>query len=253
MTMINNFDKSSSGINLELVANYDQHHSQHLFDESFKNVWYNSGSLINGRYYNVDLYLWTNYGNFSDTFDLDDLNNYSFAKTQLIEMLTIYSLEDAQDLSKDLFNKGFSKLDKAELIELAESMIDYNDKINLYTEHLHLKAFIVDTRGYSQGDYAEIIIPFESLDQLGVNYKDKDFNIDQWVGNDFDHLFWDSPAYIRLTVNDEDEIDLTEWLECEYTYDKNDLLASLKESLEHEQKDLIIAFLSDNLPTTLDY
>lgn len=258
---MNNFDQSSSGINLELSCYYDSDLSIRWFEESLSNLYYDGGSFLNTDYRNVNCWLYHN-GTTATDFDLTDLDNYQFTKKDLFKLVNAWDYEEAKDLAQSWYDKSLSKLTKAELSELLTDNVYEHDKIDFYTEYLQLKAFVVSSRGYCQGDYVEVVIPFNVLDDLGVNYKAKGFNIDRWLGDSLDHLFWDSPIYCRLNINDniDNELYLDELLDCLYAWDKDLIINRLKEQKEsllkgftNEQQLYIIEWLESNLPIKPKY
>ena len=64
----------------------------------------------------------------------------------------------------------------------------------------------ITTKGYSQGDYARVYIPKELKDNKGIQQT-------------IDHLFWDSPVYGIIKINDE-EIYVDELLSDVYEWNK---------------------------------
>ena len=93
----------------------------------------------------------------------------------------------------------------------------------------------ITTTGYSQGDWAEVYIPKE--------FKDK-----PWIQSTIDHLFWDSPVYGIIKVNDE-EIYVDELLSDIYEWDKDEILSKLKNDVSEKTYE----YLKNNLPETLGY
>ena len=87
----------------------------------------------------------------------------------------------------------------------------------------------MSTRGYSQGDYGEILVNVKEMkDEIGSNFVENQYQ--KW----FDHYFWDSPIggtisiefeYTRNSVNIEiaDEIDFREFTNDEYDIDGLDI------------------------------
>lgn len=170
---MNNFDTSSSGVNLDLNCFFDTNQSQHDFDENFIRIDTDGSSAFNDRYFNVDTFLFIDYGN-------ADQDNYNKSKT-------------------------------------------------------------VSIRGYSQGDYAEIIIPTNLGFKRGFDFKSY-----------FTNLFYDAPIYAKLDIDD-NEFCFDEYLTDQYRYDKDEFLAIAEKHIKHNKKAVIIEWLTANLPENLEY
>ena len=90
---------------------------------------------------------------------------------------------------------------------------------------------VKSTQGYSQGDYALVLIPNDH----GWDGEHKD-SIDEAV----DHICWDQPIYARLEITEqetgeEDEIYLTEFLDSYYDWDRDKIIEGLKKLGTDEQ------------------
>ena len=115
--------------------------------------------------------------------------------------------------------------------------------------------FELTTTGYSQGDYAEVIIPREVLIELG--HTDPTQEIADSFQEHINHLFWDAPLFCKLEINDEDEFYFTDYMEDTYDYDKGQMLDIADEHLlpkwPEEAREIIRSFLEENLPEYPEY
>jgi hypothetical protein len=79
--------------------------------------------------------------------------------------------------------------------------VDFRDISDLEKELNITKNYIlIETRGYSQGDYAEVIIPIDLLRECwGTNkdIKDEDLVSQQYI----DNIFWDAPIWGRIEIS----------------------------------------------------
>lgn len=165
---MNNYDTSSSGVDIEVSISRDEFNAQMLFNENFVKVKTDGSSVFHSNYSRVDTWLYVDNGNV-------DQDNYKKSK-------------------------------------------------------------VVAIRGYSQGDYVEIIIP------INLGFK-RGFDFESY----FTNLFFDQPITGLITI-DNFEIDLNEYLKNEYEYDKNEIINIVKKQCkDHEKLDLIIEFLEENL------
>ena len=110
----------------------------------------------------------------------------------------------------------------------------------------------LESRGYSQGDYSEIIIPQSVVNEFTDQTLE---TIGDLLQEEIDHLLWDQPLHCRITVDGE-EYDLTEGMKDLYNYDQEGLIQGFKEfktELSEEQTQIVIEFLEENLPVHPDY
>lgn len=238
---MNNFDQSSSGVNLELIVNWDCDRSQADFKECF-HVLQHSGY----RTHSILEYL--DFGNIDKSFDFKDLSNYDFTKKELIAALKIGGYWD-QSTAK---NKGYD-LYKATKQELCDYLIEasyYDNLAEFLADNFKPNYKTITSRGYCQGDYSEIIFSKNAIDWLEKETNKTFADLKNDLQIEVDHLLWDAPLYARLTINDDHDIYLDELVNDLYSYDKDNLLLKFKniycENLENF--DIIYQFLADNLP-----
>lgn len=93
----------------------------------------------------------------------------------------------------------------------------------------------ITTTGYSQGDWAKVYIP-------------KELENNSRIQSTIDHLFWDSPVYGIIKINDE-EIYVDELLSNVYEWNKEEVLSELKSQVSEKTYE----YLKNNLPTNLEY
>lgn len=93
----------------------------------------------------------------------------------------------------------------------------------------------ITTTGYSQGDWAKVYIPKELENNSGIQ-------------STIDHLFWDSPVYGTIKINDE-EIYVDELLSNVYEWNKEEVLSKIKSQVSEKTYE----YLKNNLPEMLDY
>jgi len=238
---MNNFDRSSSGVNLELSIDRDYDLSEMYFDDELAQV----------NDFNVNTFLFTG-GIISNEIDFTDLDLYKINKTKktlfidFIKENISYYTSDLNNLSKDHFNKYFNKLTKGELLEIIENECSEN-LTEFLVSSCNPKFNIFSVCGYSQGDYAEVII----LDSMLKEYNVKSFDEFYEKMHDFiEHLFYDAPICARLEI-DEKEFYIDEHLNDIYSYDKDEILAICNKHIKHNKKSYIIDFLEQNLPENL--
>jgi len=218
--MTNNYNSNSAGTSIEINAFYDSDLSQIYFSESLQ--------LLKD-----DLYFFTDCGNETEI-DLDEVH---ILDEGLREEVIDYLLENTPKHLADQYNRAFfEKMNNSELKEelLMEGM-DISDDFFCFD---HVNFVEIETRGYSQGDYAKVIARKSEYTESKA-FKDHIHN-----------LFWVSPSKVYLDI-DGIEIYCCEFLSSEYLYADD----ATKEILEHvqshkglneKQKKAFVEFLSEN-------
>jgi hypothetical protein len=223
----NNFDQSSTGVNIELSAHYDGDLSRHYFDDAFFEV---SGQLVYCE------------GNFSE-FEKE----FTFTKKELesayIDQCTNWGRSELLSEYLSYTSASYSKATKQELIDFVQAQLYYRADWIKFCEKAGFKGNFdtVESRGYSQGDYKEVIVPHKFWEAIGRKKYDMRETIDR--------LIWDSPIYCRLTVNDV-EFYIDQELKDGYQWDKNEALEIAKRLVPD---DIVIDWLTKNLPENLEY
>ncbi len=252
---MNNFDQSSTGLNIELSIFRDTDQSRHDFEECFNIIQSES-------YRRHTIAVYTDFGNIDPDFDFEDPANYDFTKKELVAAMkkaSIWDQETARYKGYDLY-----KATKQELIEFAKEEYNYSDFAE-FLENFTPNFVTIKTCGYSQGDYAEVIFSKKVIDYLEKSCLKSFDELLPSLETTVDHLFWDSPIYARLTVND-DEYYLDELLPDLYEYDKDKLIKQFeivqtdlfyKTDVDNfkslDELKIVVDFLSDNLPECPEY
>lgn len=235
--IMNNFNLSSTGYNVELTIFFDCGISRFEFEENFKLVSCDSFSLLNDRYRGVNIYAYQ-----LPDFDLFDLDNWAIpSKSKLYDLILNELFNGCTGTfnteTRDQFSKYSYQLTKLELLEfLADTYEpDYQDFI---IKHFEPKFTVVSSRGHCQGDYVEVI------------YFKEDYNGNENL--DFDNEIWNAPIYARFTVNDE-EFYIDEHLKDPYNYDEDEIEAIIEELINDsniEDKQLVINEVISLLPAS---
>ena len=241
---MNNFDQSSSGVNLELDIYYDTLLSQDLFYECFIKA------DKSDQYGGDSVWIYVDHGNIGKI-DLTDPSSYEFTKKDLLTaLLEKWHKDDLDQTSKNYFDKPLSKLTKNELFLLVYEMEEIIvDTVDFYCEHLQTKFETVAIRGFCQGDYAEIIVPDYYFDEMGT---EKPNSVEDFFYDAFVNYFYRAPFYALLTI-DGNSFNFLDYINEWYDYDKGELLQAATENLDDDNKELILSWLVDNLPEQPDY
>lgn len=133
------------------------------------------------------------------------------------------------------YDNGRSQWDFDDCIKRYGNEFVYIDWGNYNEDDVIADNIKITTKGYSQGDYAKVYIPKELKDNKGIQQT-------------IDHLFWDSPVYGIIKINDE-EIYVDELLSNVYEWNKEEVLSKLKSQVSEKTYE----YLKNNLPEHLDY
>ena len=185
--MANNFNCNSRGLAIELFVQYDNDQSQQMFDENFTHIkdniyWYDTWNSIQSP------------DSFSDLYEIIEPN-----KEISYEILINNFNYDLEELEEDNWEKDRIWEEVIDNYSFPENLDYFIEMINDY--HITHTALyeVVYSRGYSQGDYAEIFVPIELREVYGLA---DDVDLVDNVKEDIDHFLWDSPLYCRITIND---------------------------------------------------
>ena len=241
---MNNFDQSSTGLNITVSAFRYTDLSRLYFEEAFFTIKEgNKESLVYCE------------GHFSD-FEKE----YSFTKAELLaayvdHMGDNYNRSDFLNDFKTNTGYGYSKATKQDLIDFIKGELYEEYEWHAFCDKAGFKANfdIVISRGYCQGDYREVIVPNKFWECIGtVKPLDVQSNLSGYI----DNLLWDCPIYCRFTVNEE-EFFIDESLKNSYEWDKAEALEIaaklIKDSFTSEEQVIIMDFLATALKTDLDY
>lgn len=265
---MNNFDQSTSGVNLTLNCFYDKDRSQSDFDESFHVLQYagfrQNSVLVFNQFGNFD---------FSD-FELTDLDNYDLSDCTVKSIFKdYYNFKYPTNIDEDLkatdytgvkelimyLDINFNDLDVNGLLEAIETDLYCDTDFAKFLSDNYNKNYItLESRGYSQGDYSEIILTKELIDHYIENFEEL-ATADQaakFLQSTIDHLIWDAPLYARLEIEtdqDEQEFYFDEYLTDFYNYDKDQLVQIFNDNYTGDHKVYISEWLTDNLPDHADY
>lgn len=210
---VNNFDMSSSGVNLSLLVYRDNVESQERFDENFTRM-----------EHATDFFQFVNYGNFKAR-ELDDINSYAYRRRDLTSaLLALENISVINEWSNNIYSKCYSKLRKSEaadlLFEVANTLLMPEDIVSLYREHLTPKFQEINIHGFCQGDSATVI--FFADDMVAYGYGCKSGFLPSMTKL-FEDLFYRAPVTFSLDVDGEDVSDGIE-LDDDYAWSRSEFV-----------------------------
>lgn len=215
----NNFDMSSSGVNIDAVCYYDTIQAT----DNFK--YFISKQQADGN----TLYI---YGD--SILTIGDFCKFAphVKKQDLVDLADELPDWDGSDYADYTMSELREKILKANpAMILNRYWTDYS-AISIKPEYT-----LQRTVGYSQGDIARVLVPVKELNNHGF----------------IDHLFWDSPVYCRVEINGT-EYYWDEICENEYDWDKEKMInyvcSNLRDGID---SNYVRAVLESILPETPDY
>lgn len=229
---VNNFDSSSSGVNVEVNVYRAEIDAQYRYDENFEELCSND----------VKQYIdWGNIGVCSneELFKIKTSNSKQ-SIIDAIEYLVGYCDDSIvkDDLIEVLYDMDFCDL-YAPTWSRNKSVFDLLDvKCNFE---------VVVSTGYSQGDVRDVIIPHKLADVWGCKKSD----MMNGMQEEIDHLIWDTPINGEIVV-DGSEYFITEYMDSNYEWDADAVLESFK-STHDDLDDVVFEEIEELLPTELDY
>lgn len=249
MVTLNNFTKNDQGLSIEFSGSYDQSRSQDDFRENFDILQFSDRSTISVLFYNP-----------CDQIVMNLDLKIKALKKDMIEFYNEYVNQYA-DCDKSWYK---SEIEEEIIIflddELRNSRFNLNDLQQCYSEmNIEFKSNIVSigSCGYSQGDYSEILIDLDLINNLwGSKYKTEDDIED--LKKSIHHLLWDCPIYAEVTIDDYNlnyyEFDLDEYkFDKELWIEKILKLYSKDKKWELEEISKLNAGLKGMIPNDLDW
>lgn len=237
---MNNFNTSTTGLNVELDCFRDTDLARFWFEDSFTYVSRDSFSLLNTKYRGVNIFAYQ-----LPNFDLFSLDNWIVPTKEKLHDLMLNKLFNGctgtfNTETKDQYGKLSHRLTKLELLEFLSGTYE-DDRHSFIVENLNPKFKVVSSRGYCQGDYAEVIYCPE---ELGTT---EELN--------FDNELWDTPIYCRLTINDE-EFYIDSEMKDPYEYNEDEIasiIIKLIRGSKIEDTELAISEALSLIPSEPEY
>jgi hypothetical protein len=243
--MKNNYNQSTTGINIETSIFLDSDLTQWNFDDNFKTI---ESDIFHSRDQEL---IYTNFGNLSNDFDFYISNKTS--KNNLL-FLCKYLFDDISEL------KYF---DKQMLIDEIETEFYHNyyfEEIKQLIEKYDIKSFlddyiIIESKGYSQGDFARVFINYKEYKKV-TGYKGTKTNLEKNLLTLIDSMLWDCVITARLEINEEEyimQIDgfYNNW-ECLKKYDVETEIKEVIKNFPKLDKKVLTQELKNLLPQDLN-
>ena len=229
----NNFDCSSTGINIEVDACYDTCFAHSIYQETYETLWNRRGTrtLCIRRYdfddstpdklCDVGVFKTGKHGPMPKQVMCDILNEYSD-----------YSYDTQSFTTKELYDE-LRNLDIKYLPQIMES----NEFQHYY--HLDKNYALYGSSGYCQGDFAYVLCRAETL----KNYR-----------NLTDHELWDCPISACISIAGV-RYEYGDFVDDQYDWCKGEFIKKVvdKYTADTEVKEFLSRQLNDMLPEELDY
>lgn len=236
MTSVNNFNTNKNGNDIEFSGSFDTFASRDSFDENVEVIQHTSYRKTAICFYNP-------MKEFSQVFEL----KIKILKTDLIKFVYehIDLHADATWLKSELMDTAISYLND-ELLDYKYDLEDLGRNYDLDISFVN-DIQVISTSGYSQGDYALVIVDLTQLNKAwGTKHKDA-----KELKETIHHLFWDTPVYATVTINGE-EYNYFDYALLAYEWEPARFIDLVSKSFGL-QSDEISEELTAIIPTTLSY
>ena len=208
----NNFDTSTTGINIEFMGCYDSHIAMHEWQENFKSI-------------NDNVYFYTDYGQLN-------FNDITFRIKGTIHEKRKYIRDNHQSIKLKA-----NEVEYDLLFCIGHDLLDlYCDKDNIFNGYKleivpSTPLTAVTVRGYSQGDTATVYYSPAMFKKLWGKAP-----IESELRKDFTHYFRDSPILATLTINGSEyyyNLNPYDWQRAEWLASVSQAAAIPLETLEN--------------------
>ena len=230
----NNFDQSSTGVDIELCIFLDGDLAREYFEDFVSGADGSYVKLYRDRQGTLDyIAIWA---------DEEDAQNQALDLRDLLNM-EYGDLEALHDLHYPNIFYGHPS-ERAEMEDWLHSNVTAEKLMDsMYEERLSWHDLDCEyvSRGYSQGDAVMVWLSDRAKEEM-PHLK---------VSTYIDHLLWDAPVSGVLTV-DGVEYYLDEMLGDVYTYDKDELIQNFR-GHHDDMPEEVYQFLEENLPIQPDY
>jgi hypothetical protein len=240
MASFNNFDQSSTGINIQMNLFRDEDGARDLFNESFRKIDKAPHSKFEFLEFTLD--------QDRPAFSFSDPDQYKFTRAELNKAIRSEpGLVD--DLRSVLGRSPFSSsIGKSELFAALVEAMPAGDLAGFLAGNFTTLYQQIAVYGYSQGDYVVVIYSKETVEELTAgdlaSWSDKE----SARRDDCQNLIFNQPVYGRIEAGDI-EIYIDDLMVDPYDYDKDQII----ESFETKHRDLVcfgsvLNFLQASLP-----
>ncbi len=221
--MKNNYTINGEGkTSIEFICQYSD--DNHNFEENFHRM-------------KNDLFLYTDWGNlYFNDFDLNDLY-----------IITDDTRQKAMDEILQYENNTEKEVKSWSNESIKDELLRYGD-YDIEDGYFELSPDfeIIESRGYSQRDYVQIIIPEKALLKLWGSEKIDYENLKKEIHN----YLWDSEIWGNLKLDDEEIIEFYYFLSDTYNLDcddiKKEVLEFVKKHYTKKQHKDLKEFLDEN-------
>ena len=235
---------------LELCVQYDTYIAQHDFKESFNPIYQAPG------YRGDCIYEYLEWGNLKqscdnirDLYDLAEVSEKEARNALWSHANNSTYQYTARDFIEEYKQWGY----KETLLDLLDEDFNFKQAVNEEVEIIDnlpsakIKYHYFTTCGYSQGDYALVIVNKSLFEAMSGRIFNSKLVVE--LQETIHHLLWDAPIYARLNMG-EKEIYLGEYLSDDYEWNREEVIDGLK---KEDLPEYVKEFVSENLPYSPEY
>ena len=186
-----NFDKSSTGTDIEISCSYDADLSSMYFGENIEILQHSGYSTTSIGYFHGQ-------GDKSDTVKMTIKGTTAAIIAAARRYTSAYS-DIVAASGKELEDIKAEIIGQFEGIDLIHFALDKLPEIEGLEIVPNKNLITIKTSGYSQGDYAVVVYCPEDIEKCWGTYP-KQESIQKMV----DNLYWGAPIYCRFTINEKE-------------------------------------------------
>lgn len=227
--MINNFDMSNQGVNLELSC---------LYDYDLARIWFED--CLKPRSQHEKQYLYV--GADLDSVDPEDIAEYNYNRGSLLALLSACGVD--REEFRNCCECNPEDADNDQLIEYFDTIKQYDDFTDELIDYLDPKFDVLLVFGSCQGDVATIYLPHDYWEKTG---REKTAEALEEMREYLTNILYYQPIHCSLTI-DGNEWDLMAGITDLYVWDSEKVLENFKNCFTHAKQKYIFEWLADNLP-----
>ncbi len=208
---MNNFTKNGNGASVEINAFFDSGMSQYYFDDNFERL-------------DDSVFFYTDWQNIEKV-ELEDMYIVTNDTRENV-------IKELSETCCDWDENNDPKMSNEELKKVLDSNLDYDYNETDFFEFDSENFAEIETRGYSQGDYAKVYVDLRAMRKMTGK---EDFNADT-LKDTIHNLFWNSPLYVKVIVDGQEYLNSDSCGEyCTIEDTREEMLKNMKNELTDEQ------------------
>lgn len=230
---MNNFNFSTTGVNIEFSAQYDTELASMYFEDEFEVIGSERGIATKLFYTAGGEHKFS--GSLEDYYVYPEGTNIREVLMQLFQW-SGESAADFVDIIDYVAGVNSRKLSLDDINEVAKYVFG-SEYLDEWLENVCESTLeSIGVHGYCQGDYCKVY--YHKEEKVNSGY--------------LENIVYGTPVSGVIEIDNE-EYYIDEMLSNNYSWNKGEVLEYMQANIEHSKKDYIMEWLNENLPEYLDY